>query len=194
MTAMGMRSLGLVAMVLALSACAAPSSHVLTGTARAPIPPDQVRIYSQPPPMFEEVAIVNASSDSGVGHNAGGQAAIDLAIDRLKAEAAKLGANGVILQGVSDRQTGAIGTGVGSTSYSRNSAVGVGVGGSFGIYKKNAQGRAIYVSPNAQGFPLIPTEPPPPPPGSPMPPGAPMPPPGTSMPPDTSPPPPPPPQ
>jgi len=161
------------ASALLLSACAAPSSHVLTGRARTPIPPDQVTIYSQPPPVFEEVAMVTATSDSGLGRSGGGQAAIDQAIDRLKAEAAKLGANGVILQGVGDRQTGAIGTGFGSTSYSSHSAVGVGVGGSFGIYKKVAQGRAIYVSPNAQGFPLIPTAPlAPPPTAQPAPAGA----------------------
>jgi hypothetical protein len=169
--------IGLGSIMLLLAACAAPpATHVLTGTARPPISPDEVRIYSQPPPVFEEVAMLTASSDSRLGSSAGGQAAIDLAIDRLKTEAAKLGANGVILQGISDRQTGSIGTGVGNESYSSHSAVGVGVGGSFGIYKKSAQGRAIYVPPNAQGFPLIPTAPltpppvPAPPPGSQVPP------------------------
>ncbi len=150
-----------------LSACTAPSTHVVTGKARPPISPDQVRIYTQPPPVFEEVAMLNASSNSALGSSAGGQAAIDQVIERLKTEAAKLGANGVILQGFSDRQTGAIGTGVGNTSYSSHSAVGVGVGGSFGIYKKNGQGRAIFVPPNVQGFPLVPTAPLTPPPGTP---------------------------
>jgi len=160
-----------------LTACTAPSTHVLTGTARAPLSPDQVRIYTQPPPVFEDVAMLNASSGSALGSSAGGQAAIDQVIERLKLEAAKLGANGVILQGFSDRQTGAIGTGVGNTSYSSHSAVGVGVGGSFGIYKKNGQGRAIYVPPNAQGFPLVPTAPLTPPPGAQPPAASPAPPP-----------------
>jgi hypothetical protein len=52
----------------------------------------------------------------------------------------------VILEGFSDSETGSIGTGVGSDSYSRNSSVGVGVGGSLGIFKKTGKGTAIYVS------------------------------------------------
>jgi hypothetical protein len=127
-----------------LAACA-PSSHILTGTARAPISPADVKIYSTPPPNFEEIALLDASSKSAFGP--GGQKSIDKVIERLKAEAAQLGANGVILGDVSDRETGSLGTGVGSDSYSGHSAVGVGVGGSLGIYKKSAKGRAIFVPP-----------------------------------------------
>jgi hypothetical protein len=127
-----------------LAACA-PSSHILTGTARAPISPADVKIYSAPPPNFEEVALLDASSKSAFGP--GGQKSIDKVIERLKAQAAQLGANGVILGDVSDRETGSLGTGVGSDSYSGHSAVGVGVGGSLGIYKKSAKGRAIFVPP-----------------------------------------------
>src|SRR5579863_4941610 len=129
----------LTSLVLALAACAAPQSRVMTGAARPPIPPDQVLILSQPPPQFEDVAILNASSKS---LNPAGQAAFDTVIARLKGLAAQVGANAVILEGFSDRQTATIGTGVGSTSYSSNSAVGVGVGGGFGIYRKTGQGRA----------------------------------------------------
>jgi hypothetical protein len=127
-----------------LAACA-PSSHILTGTARAPISPADVKIYSTPPPNFEEIALLDASSKSAFGP--GGQKSIDKVIERLKAQAAQLGANGVILGDVSDRQTGSLGTGVGSDSYSGHSAVGVGAGGSLGIYKKSAKGRAIFVPP-----------------------------------------------
>src|ERR1700674_3201895 len=94
-----------------LAACA-PSSHILTGTARAPISPADVKIYSTPPPNFEEVALLDASSKSAFGP--GGQKSIDKVIERLKAQAAQLGANGVILGDVSDRETGSLGTGVGS--------------------------------------------------------------------------------
>jgi uncharacterized protein YbjQ (UPF0145 family) len=72
---------------------------------------------------------------------------MDKAIERMKNEAAKLGANGVLLQGVQDTQTGAIGLGGGNTSYGGNSATGVGVGGSFGLTNKATQGIAIYVPP-----------------------------------------------
>jgi hypothetical protein len=129
---------------LMLVACAS-SSHVLVGTARAPILPAEVKIYSYPPPKFEEIAVLDASSKSVFG--TGGQRATDEVIERLKAQAAQLGANGIILEGFSDSQTASLGTGVGSDSYSRNSSVGVGVGGSFGLFKKTGKGRAIYVAP-----------------------------------------------
>ena len=128
-----------------LTACA-PSSHILLGRARPPIRPDQVRIYSHPPATpFEEIATLDASSKSAF--STGGQKAVDKVIERLKIEAAQLGANGVILEGFSDAETGSIGTGVGSDSYGSHSAVGVGVGGSLGIYKKTGHGDAIYVQP-----------------------------------------------
>ncbi len=146
-----MRSANVLALVIAgscLAACA-PSSHVLVGQARAPIAPEQVKIYSHPPAVaFEEVAILDATNKSVFG--TGGQKSVDKVIERLKIEAAKLGANGVILEGFSDAETGSIGTGVGSDSYGSHSAVGVGVGGSLGIYKKTGHGDAIYVPPPAE--------------------------------------------
>jgi hypothetical protein len=133
-----------IGVIVAIAACA-PSSHILTGTARPPISPAEVKIYSTPPPQFQEIALLDAHSSSAFGP--GGQKAIDKVIERLKVQAAQLGANGIILGDIGDRQTGSLGTGVGSDSYSRNSAVGVGVGGSLGIYKKTGKGTAIYVPP-----------------------------------------------
>ncbi len=139
------RGLFLLAALAALAGCA-PSTHVLVGQARPPISVDQVKIYSHPPTApFEEIAILDATNKSAFG--TGGQKSIDKVVERLKIEAAKLGANGVILEGFSDAETGSIGSGVGSDSYGNHSAVGVGVGGSLGIYKKTGHGEAIYVSP-----------------------------------------------
>jgi hypothetical protein len=135
---------------IGLAACA-PSSHILVGTARAPISPSEVKIYLQPPSSFEQIAILNASANSMFG--TGGQGSVDKVIQRLKEQAAKLGANGIILEGMSDRETGSLGGGSGSSSYSGNSAVGVGVGGSLGIFKKTGQGRAIFVPPESATTP-----------------------------------------
>jgi hypothetical protein len=129
---------------MVLLGCAS-SSHVLVGTPRPAISPDQVRIYSAPPPKFEEIAILDASTKTMF--SAGGQQTIDKVIERLKAQAAMLGANGIILEGFSESETASIGTGLGSSSYSGSSAVGVGVGGSFGVFKKTGKGRAILVPP-----------------------------------------------
>jgi hypothetical protein len=133
-------------LAMGLAACA-PSSHILVGTARPPISPSDVKIYLQPPPAFEQIAILNASANSMFG--TGGQGSVDKVIQRLKEQAAKLGANGIILEGMSDRQTGSLGGGSGSTSYSSNSAVGVGAGASLGIFKKTGEARAIFVPPGS---------------------------------------------
>jgi len=126
--------------VVMLSGCAA-SSHVLVGTARAPIPPEEVKIYLQPPARYEEIATIEASSRGTPVFT--DQRKMDRVIARLKNEAAKLGANGVLLEGTSDREAGGIGLGTGSAS--GNSAVGI--GGSFGIVIKSGTGIAIYVAP-----------------------------------------------
>jgi hypothetical protein len=132
------------AALMLLAACA-PASHVLVGKARPPIPAAQVTIYSHAPPKFEEIATLKASTKSAF--NAGGQGTTDKVVERLKNEAAGLGANGIILEGFDQTQSGSIGTGVGSDSYSRHGSVGVGVGGSFGIFKTTGKARAIFVPP-----------------------------------------------
>lgn len=118
---------------------------MLVGKARPAISASEVKIYSHAPPVFKEVATLNASSKSVFGP--GGQKSVDKVIGRLKEQAAKLGANGVVLEGISDQESGSVGTGVGSDSYSRSSAVGVGVSGSLGLFKKTGRGLAIFVPP-----------------------------------------------
>jgi hypothetical protein len=140
------RETALLAVVIACAVAAcATSSHVLIGTARPPISPESVRVYYRAPPKYEEIATVQASSQGSMALTS--QQNMDKAIARLKAEAAKVGANGVLLQGVQDTPGGSIGLGGGSTSYGPGSAVGVGAGGSFALTNKAAQGLAIYVPP-----------------------------------------------
>src|SRR5215813_9191159 len=134
------------ACALLLQACAS-SSHVLIGQARAPISPDEVKVYLEPPPHYEQIAALDASS-SGFGSD---QSKMDSTVGRLKAEAAKVGANGVLLQAVENQQSGSIGLGVGGASVGGNSAMGTSVGGSSGLYSKAAKALAIYVPPEAQG-------------------------------------------
>jgi len=108
-----------------LAACA--SSHVMIGKARPPISPEQVQIYTRPPTVpYEEIARLETSSQGSFSFTAQGKT--DAVIKRLKVEAAKLGANGVLLEGIGDQASGSVGTGGGSTSYSGGSSVGGGVG------------------------------------------------------------------
>lgn len=153
-----------------LAACST-SSHVIVGKQRPPISPESVRVYMQPPPKFETIASISATSQASLAMTSQGN--MDVAIGRMKEEAAKLGANGVLLQGVSDQQTGSIGIGLGSSSYGPSSASGVGVGGSSGLTNKATQGLAIYVSPEdipPEGSPHATIPPTPVPPPAPVPP------------------------
>jgi hypothetical protein len=106
-------------------------------------------VYTTAPPEAQQIALLDAQSDSVF--SPGGQKAVDKVIERLKMQAAQLGANGIILGDLADRQTGSMGTGVGSGSDSGHSAVGVGFGGSFGIYKKSGKATAIYVPSDSSG-------------------------------------------
>jgi hypothetical protein len=140
-----MRMLAILVVFCGLLQACASSKAVMLGPARPAISPDQVKIYWSPPPSFEPVADLNASSHTVF--KPGGQQAMDRVIAELKVEAAKLGANGLMLEGFSDAQTGSVGTGVGSQSYSGNTAVGVSAGGAFGVFKKTGRARAIFVPP-----------------------------------------------
>ncbi len=130
------------AFALALAGCA--SSHVITGTVRPAIPPEQVKVYTTPPKKYEQVAIIDASSRRSFSF--GDQAKVNAAITRLKEEAAKLGANGVLLQGVGTAPSGSVSFGFGGGSASGNTAVGAGVGTSGTTTMKTAKGLAIYVT------------------------------------------------
>jgi len=137
-----LRPLLLVGTVLRLSACA--TSHAMIGKARPPITSDAVQIYTRPPNgPYEEIARLDTSSQTSFASTAQGKT--DAVIKRLKTEAAKLGANGVLLEGIGDRPSGSIGTGMDSTSYSRSSSVGGGIGIGVGMNAKAGGGIAIYV-------------------------------------------------
>jgi len=133
----------LVAAILIFTA-ACTTSHVMIGKARPPISPEQVVIYTRPPEMpYEEIARIETSSQGSFSFTAQGKT--DAVIRRLKEEAAKLGANGVLLEGIGDQASGSVGTGGGSTSYSSHSSVGGGVGIGVGLTRKAGSGLAIYV-------------------------------------------------
>jgi hypothetical protein len=136
-----MRWIAGVSLLSVIGACA--PSEVLTGRVRPAIPESEVVVYSAAPPNFEQIAVLSASSKTAF--TVGGQKSIDKLVRRLKARAATLGANGLILEDFSDEQSLSFGTGLGSDSYTHNGSISLGVGGFFGVYKKTGNGRAIYV-------------------------------------------------
>ncbi len=122
-----------------LGGCAS-TDKLMLGEARAPIDPSEVRVYRAPPPGAIEIAEIDASSAIGFGTK-GQDAAV---MDRLRQEAAALGANGLLLLGRGSSRS-PVGVSVGGGSYGRNSAVGIGLG--IPTTQKQATAVALYVPP-----------------------------------------------
>jgi hypothetical protein len=132
-----------IALLSMLAGCAT-SSRTLTGSARSPLPATDVRVYTQAPQSFEEIAVLGASRKSVT--TAGGLRAVEKMIETMKSQAAELGANGLLLEDFADSNAVALGTGVGSQTYTHNASIDVGVGGSLGVVKKTVKARAIFVA------------------------------------------------
>lgn len=135
-----MKKLLLAMLVVALAGCA--SSHVLVGTARAPIKPDQVKVYLQPPAKYETIALLEANDMGANGFSQ--QSRTNKVMKRLKKEAADLGANGIVLQGIGSEYAGSVGTGFATG----NAGFASGMGFSAAQMKKVGQATAIYVDPD----------------------------------------------
>lgn len=162
------RLVPLLATTVLLTACA--SSALVTGKPRPPIDPSRVAIYYAPPPgQYEEIALLDTKSGA---FTYGEQNKTNSVIDKLKREAAKLGANGVLFGGTASGPGGggvSVGAGGGRVGGSGFSSGGVGV--NISPTQKLARGTAIYVSnpPLLEGAtsterPVRPAAPPPPPP------------------------------
>ena len=94
-----MRISVLLVIFLFLVGCAA-SSHILVGEAREPIDPSNVKIYLDYPEKYEKIALIDAGShfafkDPEILFD--WQSKMDKAMQRLKIEAAQLGANGILI-------------------------------------------------------------------------------------------------
>ncbi|MEO7724320.1 MAG: hypothetical protein ABIU29_06485 [Chthoniobacterales bacterium] len=144
-----MKYLSLLALlaVVSLTSCASSSSRLL-GPARPALNPAEVRIYRTPPRHYQEIALLDATSGGRFFHGTPeGEAE---AVARLRVEAARVDANGVLITSLGDRSQGALGVGVGGGGISagRRSVVAGGgaVSGAAPIVSNAAVGIAIYVS------------------------------------------------
>ena len=131
-------------LIAGLGGCAS-SQIVLVGQPRPAISPAQVQIYLQPPESpYREIANLSASSRGSLAVTAA--AKMDKVVTRLKEAAASVGANGVLLHGVSDQTAAAVGAGI-STDSSRSPYV-RGVGTSVLFFQEAGDGVAIFVEPS----------------------------------------------
>lgn len=133
-----------VALGLLLGACV--SSQILVGTARKSIAVAQVQVYVKAPVTeFEEIAYLETSSAHSWSFTDGARTRV--VIERLKAQAAKLGANGLLLQAVSDRTVDGTGAGVGAALVGTHGSVGLGYGVAGSKTDKIGRATAIYLPP-----------------------------------------------
>jgi hypothetical protein len=117
---------------------------VMVGRARPAISADRVQVFLQPPKApYEQIATLTASSRGALTLTSA--AKIDKVVERLKNQAAKLGANGLLLHGVGDQRSGSVGVGLSAESDSGHSPYGLG----FGIWAftnpKSGEAEAIYL-------------------------------------------------
>jgi hypothetical protein len=101
-----MRALAALLAMLVATAAHAGGSFILLGKKRPPIDPEDVVIYFDAPARYEKVAVVEGDSMGAFAFSSQGKT--DKALQRMKKQAAKLGANAIILQGQSQRDSGAI--------------------------------------------------------------------------------------
>ena len=81
-----------------------PVSHIIIGETQAPINYINVKVYYDYPDAYKKIAIIEASSDiafKDFSIEFTHQQKTNKALDRLKKEAASLGANGIVLQNIS---------------------------------------------------------------------------------------------
>lgn len=128
-------------LALLLAGCA--SSTVVIGQTRPAISPEQVKLYLHPPKKYEEIALVESSSRNSWAITSQGK--MNKVIQRMKDEAANVGANGILIQGVGSEYGGSVNTGVASANANGNTAYGTGFGSSAAVFHKAGSGVAIYV-------------------------------------------------
>ena len=129
--------------LLAVAGCAGTRTQMISA-ARAPIPVEDVRVYSARPDGAIDIAWLESRSAAGFGT----QGQRDAALLRLRREAGELGANGVLVLG-GDRMASPVGLGVGVGSYGRHG--GASVGGGIPTTQERVNGIAIYVPGDGAG-------------------------------------------
>jgi hypothetical protein len=133
---------GTLALILTLAGCA--SSYQLIGQVRPPIPPDQVQLYLEPPKReYQQIAIIKTSSKRSFSFSSQGKA--EVVVKRLKAQAAKLGANGVLLKQITDEAEETVSAGLGSSYEGARGTIDVGASASALLMKRYGHAIAIYL-------------------------------------------------
>lgn len=122
--------IGLYCLGIALlfTGCATGSS-ILTGQQRPATNFEEVKFYLEPPAKYDVIGIVEAASDAGLTS----QQSQNYAIHELKKQAAKIGANGVLIRQTGEKTSTTVG------------GYGTGMIWAVPVTSKTIIGTAIYV-------------------------------------------------
>lgn len=97
----------LLLVVFAIGGCAVTNeTSLVVGKTRTPTTADQVKLYTKPPAKYEQIAIVSADAAHAFMSK---QDLMNISIANLKQEAAKFGANGILLDSAGDFYAGSSG-------------------------------------------------------------------------------------
>ena len=96
----------LIGLVIFLNIGCYPVSHIVIGEVKSPISPYKVKILAEYPDEYEIIARIDASSEFAFKDpsiNLTWQSKMDKIIERLKVEAAQLGANGIVIENTDNK-------------------------------------------------------------------------------------------
>ena len=125
-------------MVIIVAGCY-PVSHIVVGDVRPPVSKEQVKVYLDYPEEYEKIALIDAGSNFAFKDPAilfTWQSKMDKVTERLKIEAAKLGANGILIVNTDNK------------IYQSTSSDGEGSTSSSSYTEKFGKAIAIYVLEN----------------------------------------------
>jgi hypothetical protein len=122
----------------------ASAGTIMVGEPRPPISPDRVKVYWDAPRKYDRIAIITKGSGGSWIFSNNNE--VDSAIARIRMEAAKLGANGIILTAIENRSGGGVSIGIGGFGFpGRHVAVGGGTSVYAPIMHKTVQAEAIHI-------------------------------------------------
>ena len=132
----------LLAVLLPLAGCAITNqTSMLVGTPRAATSPAAVKLYTTPPKKYQEIAIIQADAAHDFMDK---QALLDKAVENAKIEAAKVGANGILLDSAGSFDVGS--SGVMVMQPARRGRMGVGTFSANNRTGRQIEGKAIFVT------------------------------------------------